>query len=159
MGSYTPGLGCWVWACYRGKHNLTLQVIITYIPCITNSRGVQTNYRQHQRYIDRKKYDRLPIQSILEDLCTYISQWRDLGSQIVLMIDLNENITSDTVTELFVNVGLVEAITNHHCDTGLVLTYQRVSHPIDGIYTSITLQISAGGYLPFGSIPSDHRLL
>ena len=96
---------------------------------------------------------------MLEYLCTYISQWRELGDQVVLMIDLNDNITSDTVTELFANVGLTKAINSLHHATGLVPTYQRGSHPINGIYTSIALQVSAGGYLLFGIIPSYHCLL
>ena len=75
------------------------------------------------------------------------------------MIDLNENITSDTVTDIFANVCLTEAITHCHCATGLVPMYQILSHPIDGIYTLITLQVSSRGYLPFGVIPSDHHLI
>ena len=96
---------------------------------------------------------------MLEYLCTYISQCRELGDQVVLMIDLNDNITSDTVTELFANVVLAEAITHCHRKIGLVTTYQRVSHPIDVIYTSSTLWVSSGGYLLFVIIPSYHRLL
>ena len=159
MGSDTSGLGCWVWTRYQGKHNITLRVITTYITCITKSSGVQTIYRQHQKYLDITNYDRLPKQSMLEDICRDIAQWFKLGDQIVLMVDLNENITSDTVTNLFKNVGLAEAITHRHFATGLVPKYQRGSHPMYGIYTSSTLQISAGGYLLFIIIPSDHRLL
>ena len=61
--------------------------------------------------------------------------------------------------EIFANVGLTESITLLHHVTGLVLTYQRGSHPIYGIYTSRFLQVSAGVYLPFVIIPSYHRLL
>ena len=88
-----------------------------------------------------------------------IAQWRKIADPIVLMIDLNENITSDTVTEIFANIGLTGDITHHHRATGLVLTHQRGSHPIYGIYTSSTLQVSDIRYLPLGIIPSDHRLL
>ena len=55
MGSYTSGLGLWLWTHYRGKHNLTLRVITVYRPCITNSSEVQTIYHQHQSYIYRTK--------------------------------------------------------------------------------------------------------
>ena len=65
------------------------------------------------------------------------------------MIDFIKNITSDTVTDIFANIGLTEAIVHRHCDTGLVPTYQRGSHPIDGIYISRNVQVSDGGYLPF----------
>ena len=43
---------------------------------------------------------------MLENLCMEISQWSKLGEQILLMIELNEKITSDPVTEIFANVGL-----------------------------------------------------
>ena len=75
------------------------------------------------------------------------------------MIELNENITSDTVTEIFANVVLPEAINHRHSATGLVSMHQRRSNPIYGIYTLITLQISAGVYSPFWIIQPDHRLL
>ena len=75
------------------------------------------------------------------------------------MIELNEKITSETVTNIFAILGLTEAIIHLHIDTGLVPTRQRESHHIYGIYNFITLQVLSGDYLPFGIIPSDHRLL
>ena len=74
------------------------------------------------------------------------------------MIELNEKITSDTVIEIFANIVLKEAINHRHRDIGLVTMYQIVSHPIDGIYTSITLQVSDERYPPFIIIPSDYLL-
>ena len=85
-------LGHWVWTRYRGKQNLALRVITAYRPYITNRSGVQTTYRQRQRYLERKKGGRPPIQTIIEDLCTAIAQWRKLGDQIALTIELNEKI-------------------------------------------------------------------
>ena len=108
------------------KHNITLRVITAYRPYITNSIGVQNTYRQHQCYLDITKGNRSTIQAILEDLCTDISQWCELGNHIFLMIDLNENITSETVTEIFENGGLTEAITHRHHATGLICMYQSV---------------------------------
>ena len=40
------------------------------------------------------------------------------------MIDLNDNVKSDTVTDIFAKVGLTEAITHRHRATGMVMTYQ-----------------------------------
>ena len=82
-----------------------------------------------------------------------IPQLRYLGNQILLIIDLNEKIISNTMTDIFANVGLTEAITHRHIATGLVPTYQIGSHPIDGIYTLSTLQVSSSGYLQFGISP------
>ena len=75
------------------------------------------------------------------------------------MIEINKKITSDTVIEIFANIVLTEAITHHHCATGMVPTHKRGSHTIDSIYTSINLQVSSDGYLQFVIIPSDHHLL
>ena len=75
------------------------------------------------------------------------------------MIEINKKITSDTVIEIFSNIGFTEAITHHHCATGMVPTHKRGSHTIDSIYTSINLQVSSDGYLQFVIIPSDHHLL
>ena len=96
---------------------------------------------------------------MLEDIFTDIAQWRELGDYIVLMIDLNKKITPDTMKAIFANVGLTGDISCRHSDTGLVTTYQRGSHPIYGIYTSITLQVSSTVYLTFGIILSYHCLL
>ena len=75
------------------------------------------------------------------------------------MIDLNEKITSDTIIDIFAHVSQTEAINHRHSATGLVPKYQKGSHPLYGIHTSITLQVSNGGYPPFGIIPSYHILL
>ena len=158
-GSDKACLGRWVWTCYQGKQNLALQVITTYRPSIKNVRGVQTIYRQQQPYLYRTKDDRSLLYTIIEDLWTYISQWRELGDQIVLTIELNCNITSDNVTEIFANIGLTETITHQHRATDLVPTYQSWSHPIYSIYTSSTLKVSSGGYIKSGIITSYHHLL
>ena len=75
------------------------------------------------------------------------------------MTELNEKITSDTVTEIFGNVDLKKAINRHYSASGLVPMHQRGSHPIYGIYTLSTIQVSAGPYLPFVIIPSDNHLI
>ena len=60
---------------------------------------------------------------MIDDLFTDISEWLDMGDQITLTFDYNENITSDTMTELFENLGLTEAITHRLHATGLVMMY------------------------------------
>ena len=75
-----------------------MRVITAYRPWIKNISGAQTTYCQNQSYLERTKDDRLSRQEILEDLCTEITQLREIGDHIFLIIELNENITSDTVT-------------------------------------------------------------
>ena len=47
----------------------------------------------------------------------------------------------------------------HRGRQGIQPTYQRGSAPIDGIFISEGLNVTAGGYLPFGEGGSDHRAL
>ena len=90
---------------------------------------------------------------MLEDLCKYTTQWREIGEYIFLMIELNKKIKSDTVTEIFASIDLMEDINHRHSATGMVPTYQRVSEHIYGIYTPITIQVPPGSYIPFVIIP------
>ena len=96
---------------------------------------------------------------MVEDLCATITIYCDSGDQIILMIDLNENITSQNITDTFQQIGLREAITTKYGHTGTVPTYQRGQVPIDGIFLSPTLKISIGGYFPFHAFPTDHRFI
>ena len=77
---------------------------------------------------------------------------------IVLLMDVNENISHGEWHSTLSSLGLKEAITNKHKDShGLVPTYQLGSELIDGIYISEVLKISSGGYFLFGVSLSDHR--
>ena len=74
------------------------------------------------------------------------------------MMDLNEDISSDAITQHFNSLHLHEAIlTKHKDDHEIASTYNRGNKPIDGIFISDHLSITEGGYLPFGEAISDHR--
>ena len=95
---------------------------------------------------------------MLQELCEQILIWQNEGDQIILMMDANEHVGSAHITEVLKAIGLREAILEKHKEEkGYAPTYQRGNDPIDGIFISDTLHISAGGYLPFGDAPSDHR--
>ena len=158
-GKDPSGLGRWCWTRYRGRHDVTLRIITAYRPCHIHNPGEHTAHSQQQRYLHSINDMRSPRQAMMEDLAAAIQLFREAGDQIVLMIDLNEDVTKQQVKDTFENMGLKEAITDKHTHSGYVPTYQRGSNPIDGIYVSPTLQISTGGYFPFGAFPSDHRFL
>ena len=81
------------------------------------------------------------------------------GDQIILMIDLNDNVTSSNAANRLTSLGLRESITRRHSDDTPLRTCNKGSRPIDGIFTSSTIQITKGGYLPFTHFPTDHRAL
>ena len=59
----------------------------------------------------------MPRFAMLEDLGNAIMTYRAAGDQIVLMIDLNEDVTKDSVKQKFESIGLKECITEKHATT------------------------------------------
>ena len=152
------GLGRWVWFRYRGNQHTTLRIISAY-RCGYIA-GVNTVYSQQRRFFDSNNDARHPRHIMIEDLISEIKKWQEMGDKIILLIDTNEDITIGPCRNLLETVGLTEAIlSKHQAIQGIAPTHQKGSYPIDGIFTSHDITIKAGGYLPFGSAPSDHRAL
>jgi hypothetical protein len=157
-GKDDEGLGRWVWTLYRGRHDVTLRIISAYRPCKPHSAGPSTTYSQQRRYMDRNKDNRCPRDAILQDLGNWLTQWRAEGNQLIVMMDCNEDVTSPVMTTWLHQHGLRNSILDkHQITTNSTPTYHRGSHAIDGIFTSSTINIVKGGYMPFGAFPSDHR--
>jgi hypothetical protein len=98
----------------------------------------------------------------MEDLTKAIKEWKELGDHIIIGMDANEDVRKGTVHTTFAELGLGEAILDKHKDKSPPATQSRNTkrQPIDGIWMSACLSISAGGYLPFGdACPSDHCMI
>ena len=158
-GKDPSGLGRWTWSKYIGKNNTCLRVVTAYRTSIPSTDpGSNTAHRQQQRFLHQHKDNRTPRQAFMEDIEAEITQWNANNENLVLMVDLNEDVTTDSVISFFSDLGLKEAVTDRHVhNCGVQPTYQRGRSPIDGVYISQHLEIQAGGYLPFGDAPSDHR--
>jgi len=79
---------------------------------------------------------------------------------VIILADINEDVRSEPIQSKFQAMGLVEAITATHSDSG-PNTHNRGKNPIDGIFTPrILAQSLTSGYLAFEEgIPSNHRAL
>jgi hypothetical protein len=157
-GQDPSGLGRWTWTRYRGKHNVSLRVICAYRPCQPSSAGPNTAYNQQQRYFNRIEDSRCPREALLEDLGRSINQWRQDGDQIILTGDFNEDVTSPRIQRWCQDHQLTNSI-GSICDINHQPTFHKGTTSIDGIFISQTISPLQGGYLPFGSFPSDHRCL
>lgn len=152
-GSDPSGLGRWSWTRYRGRGNVTLRIISAYRPC--DSQGPLTVYAQHQNFFDDQDVDGCPRSLFITHLLTEIDAWTQLGDQIILLIDANEDIRSFAQT--IQHTGLREVLLTCHGNHALA-TYNGGLNPIDGIFASPSIDILVGGYLEFGfGPPTDHR--
>jgi hypothetical protein len=157
-GRDSSGLGRWTWTLYRGKHNVTLRIITAYRPCKPSTPGPNTTYSQHQQYHNRISDIRCPRDSILEDLGQCINTWRNAGDQIILMADFNDDMEGPKIHQWTQSLQLTNAISTLH-PINNEPTYHWGQSSIDRIFVSHTIKPVKGGYLPFGSLPSDHRCL
>lgn len=150
-------MGRWCWTLLSGKRGVNTRIITAYRPCVSN--GLKSTYRQQRRILDAQKCTACPRQKMLDDLSDEIKKWSESGDQIILMIDLNDNVISSNAADRLNTLGLTEAITQRHDDGIPPSTCIKGTTPIDGIFISSTLQITRGGYLPYGQFPTDHRAL
>ena len=95
---------------------------------------------------------------MLNDLAMAIREWQDDGDRIILLADMNDDVSGSAIQEFCQSVHLVEAIQYLH-GRASVPTHQRRSAAIDGIFLSPSLLKDAqGGFLSFGEVTiSDHR--
>ncbi len=157
-GDDTTGLGQWSWVCLRGKEDHFLRLVSLYRPC--KSDGRLTTYQQHIRWYTKQGKNACPKKQILDNLHEQVEQWQSARDIVIILVDINEDVCLESISSKFQEMGLVEAITAIHGNTG-PNTHNRGQHPIDGIFVPRQLVKSVmAGYYAFGKgIPSDHQVL
>ena len=74
-------------------------------------------------------------------------------------MDCNEDVRCAAFNNWLQTHSLTDSVITAHGGGNAPPTYNRGSKPIDGVFCSNTLHITACGYLPFGAFPSDHRAI
>jgi hypothetical protein len=153
-------LGRWTWIRIQGKEGHTTRIATAYRPW--ESPGASTVFHQQARGLSKTGDHRNPIDALTQDLADAINEWKEAGDHIIIGMDANEDVRTGDINALFEGLGLREAILDKHKDKSPPATQNRNTkrQPIDGIWVSACISISAGGYLAFGdACPSDHRML
>jgi hypothetical protein len=94
------------------------------------------------------------------DLKKEVSKWKNEGCHIIIGIDANEDVRTGATAEFFKEAGMREIILHTHKKNSPPATCDKNNNrqPIDGIFTTFEINITAGGYFPFNSgCASDHR--
>ena len=92
-GADETGLGQWSWILLEGKHDVKVKIITAYNPCKTSPTRPATVYPKHKLYFLSKNISTCPRTKFQIDLCTQIQKWQDKNNRIVLIIDMNENMS------------------------------------------------------------------
>ena len=155
------GLGRWAWTKITGKSGFETLLISSYRPN-NNRRDSGSVWHQHRRYFLTQGDDRDPIVAYDQDILHCLQGWLDAGLHIILGIDANEDVRNGTLARQLLTLGLQEAVTTRHRHNSPPATQNRNRSrtPIDGLWTSRSLEVVKAGYLAFGGgCPSDHRAL
>jgi len=156
-GKDETGLGRWTWQKMKGKRNIRLRIISAYRPCIPSTAGPTTAYSQQQRYLNIINDKRDPRQAFLEDLGKNIEKWHNDGDQIILMADLNTDVTNKEIKLWRERHRLKDVYISEFPNIKIPATYHKGKNTIDTIMVSHSIKIEKAGFLAFGDIPSDHR--
>jgi hypothetical protein len=105
-----------------------------------------------------------PIKHFYQDIQKQLQEWKQQGSEILLMIDANEQIGEKPggLTSVMGKLGLTELVRHIHPNSQEPNTHIRGSHRIDYIFgtTRVRDNCFKAGILPFGTgYQSDHRAI
>ena len=165
-GRDKTGLGRWIWTRVRGCDQIHTRIISAYRPC--KSSGINSTWIQHINYFRREKDIEVkdPRDKFDDDLIKEIKQWLELGDNVILGIDMNEDIRTGKLARRLKELGLREIILSTHPDASPPATFSGNNSrtPIDGFFGSEGVEVLRAGYTPFDQVipaaPSDgHRLI
>ena len=146
------GLGRWCsWPFSCNPIHVT-RIVVTYRPCASKVKGLQTVYQQHLCYIQLRGRQTDLVSLFDSDLLKQIKEWRGHGERIVLLIDVNGHPLHNKLYR-----QLQESKTNmeefsHKCwGPKAPYTHPTDKSPIDGTVNQCMFT--------FAESPGDHRSL
>ena len=162
---YTRGqddtkLGRWSWMELRGKNNHRTRVYTAYRPG-SRPNKIQTAhttvYQQHKRYMRGTEYEQMEPRDLFDlDICKEIKEHIE-HTNIVLMIDVNQNIIRGKFTRAMKEIGM-QSVFEIMKMGEMPATHHRGRFPISTIYVSKNLTPTRAGILPKTiGVQGDHR--
>jgi hypothetical protein len=120
-------------------------------------------YSQHGYYLNKQKDSRDPRLAFYEDLDLDVRVWLAAGDLIIIGLDANEHVRQGTTTQYMDKWGLKDVHKCAHPSLSPVATQNtnQNSVPVDGLWCSPGLPITAAGMTGFGDLNInnvDHRM-
>ena len=163
-GADESGLGRWTWTLFAGRNQTKLHIISGYRPNPDTADKVGSVYSQHERRLRSIKDDRNPRRAFVEDLRDSITKWTEEGNLFIIGLDANNNVRTGDVNAMLRSLGLVDTHHDRHPHLTAASTCNKntQSIPVDGIWSSPSLECIAAGYYGYGELimgKTDHRMI
>lgn len=134
------------------------QVILAYNTGKQKSKFLGMIYQQQVRYIQKAGLGLSPSDLFKQDIINQIQLWQQCGERILLMINLNEHIITGRLARQLYEIGLDEATQKHWSNTE-PHSFIDGTMPIDGIFFSYDIEVTASVQLSFHESVGDHRTM
>ena len=139
VGKDPTNLGRWCWGRYQGKHGVVLRVVSIYRPC--DNPGSESVSTQQRSYFQKRNNDRHPRDAFMEDFRAELKEWYDMGHQIIVGGDINDEVTSNSIEEVFQEFDMRHVIFERHDRATSPATFSRnkSGKVIDGVWATSTI--------------------
>ena len=157
IGSDTTGLGRWCWVKFQGR-NLNTRVVTAYQPCKPNKLASSATYAQQKRYWMLHGCSQCPRKLFRENLIQLLTEWKENGDRIILLMDANEDMKSGQLASLLSapSLNMIDVIKNKAGQDG-PHTWIRGKRQIDGVWATRDVRTERACFLPFFFCIGDHR--
>ena len=160
-------LGRWSYITIEGRNTSILTIITAYRCCrgqTSRTTGLSGSYSQQESILRARGIKKTPQTAFIDDIESFINKKVQLGHEIMLNIDANEEWDSPTseIRQLAQRLDLYDIAKELHPE-GVPATYSRVnvSRRIDFMLCShqVLQNVSAYGMAPdlYGKMLGDHR--
>jgi hypothetical protein len=161
---YKPGskdfrrLGRWDSSIISGKQKHLTRVVHGYGVLPRPSEEIGSVYQQHVRYIQSKLIEEISPRELFEsDFIWQLQVWRSQGERLIVMMDANTHVLTGRLCPAMAHESIVlreatKDVLGYLCPN----THIRGSQPIDGIWTTPDITVTAVKWLPFSESPGDH---
>jgi hypothetical protein len=152
------GLGRWDSFILSAKQHHKTRVVQVYGVLPIRSEELGSVSQQQVRYCQTYDIEASPRELFESDLLWQLEQWRSAGERLIVMMDANthvltgrlcRNLTRDTLN--------LREITKSFLGELCPYTHSRGSIPIDGVWATEDISITAVKWLSFEESPGDHR--
>jgi hypothetical protein len=119
-------------------------------------KGLKTIYQQQVHHIQTHGLNTSPPRLFLTDFLAQLQVWQRQGDRLLIFMDMNKHVLGGTVGRYLLSMGLVEAMHQHW---GTVEPHIFIGgvDPIDGVWHTPDLEVSALVQLSFHEGLGDHR--
>jgi hypothetical protein len=162
---YKPGskdfrrLGRWDSSILSGKQNHISRVVHCYGVLPRASVELGSVHLQHVRYIQTNLVEDISPRELFEtDFIWQLQCWRSQGERLIVMMDANTHVLTGRLSRAMTHKSInVREATKDILGSLCPNTHIRGSRPIDGIWTTPDITVTAVKWLPFSESPGDHR--